>query len=213
LTQMISSPDLTSLYKPFEISPSMFTLYLCFGKPLKNLGNHSYCNAFFPHEIRNLKDLALSNKSGFDKKHFVLTDYSQIDSGLAPEGKSFAAIVCTDYSGYWNSFSPEEYLAEKERVSGILLRRLDQYIPGASKNIEYFDAATPLTIERYTSNPCGAIYGFAQTPRRPSSPNISESIANLYIASAWDKFGGGFSGVIYSGYFTGIEIMRHARTR
>ncbi|MEI6454916.1 MAG: NAD(P)/FAD-dependent oxidoreductase [bacterium] len=213
LSQMISSTDLTDRFNPFEISPSMFTLYLCFSKPLKDLGNPAYCTSFIPPDIKNLRDIGLSNKSGFDKKHFVLTDYSQIDSGLAPEGKSFAVIVCTDYADYWRSFSREDYLAEKERVSGMLLRRLDQYIPGASKNLEYSDAATPLTIERYTSNPSGAIYGFAQTTRRPSNPNISESISNLYLASAWDKFGGGFSGVIYSGYFTGIEIIRHARNR
>jgi phytoene dehydrogenase-like protein len=210
---MVFHPEVPELYRSFEVSPSMFTLYLCFRNSLKNLGNQDYCTGFFPSEIRSLKDLSPSNKSGFEKKQFVLTDYSQIDSGLAPEGKGFAVIVCTDYAGHWRERSKEDYVREKERVARVLISRLEQHIPGASEHIEYYDAATPLTIERYTSNPAGAIYGFAQTPGRGAMPDITGKIPNLFVASAWDKFGGGFSGAIYSGYFTGIEILRNARKK
>jgi len=162
-------------------------------------------------EIKNLRDVASTNHSGFENKHFILTDYSQLDSGLTPNGKSFAAIVCTDYAEYWKHLSKEAYLKEKDRVSHLLINRLEQYLPGVAKNIEYFDAATPLTIERYTSNPAGSIYGFAQSPQKVAAVNILKFVDNLFIASAWDKFGGGFSAVIYSGYFTAIDIMRHSR--
>ncbi len=213
LGKMLTHPELKDEFGSFEVSPSMFTLYLCFGKPLNVIGNQNYCTGFFPSWIKNLKDIHLSNRSGFERKHFVLTDYSHIDSGLASEGKSFAAVVCTDYADHWKSLIREEYIKEKKRVMGVLLERLDQHLPGASANLVYCDAATPLTIERYTSNPSGAIYGFAQTPGRAAIPVISSRIPNLFIASAWDKFGGGFSGVIYSGYFTGIEILRNARRK
>jgi len=209
--EMISQPEMKKHYEEYEIGPSMFTLYICFNTPLKELGNSAYCTCFFPDEITNLGDVARTNRQGFENKYFVLTDYSQIDSGLAPEGKSFAVIVCSDYASNWKHLSKEAYKKEKERVSRLFITRVEHYFSGITKNIEYFDAATPLTIERYTANPGGAIYGFAQSPRKAANTSISKFIDNLFLASAWDKFGGGFSAVIYSGYFTGIDILRHSR--
>jgi len=209
--EMISYPEMKKHYEEYEIGPSMFTLYLCFNTPLKNLGNPAYCTCFLPDETKNLSDVARTNHQGFENKYFVLTDYSHIDSGLATDGKSVAVVVCTDYATHWKNLSKDDYLKEKKRVSQLLIDRLDRYLPGVVKNIEYFDSFTPLTIERYTSNPGGAIYGFAQTPGKKKNISISKYINNLFLASAWDKFGGGFSAVIYSGYFTSIDILRHGR--
>lgn len=209
--ELISHPEMKKHYEACEIGPSMFTLYLCFDTPLKDLGNPAYCTCFMPDDIKNLRDIATTNHQGFENKYFILTDYSHIDSGLCQDGKSFAAIVCSDYMEYWKNLTKKDYLTEKKRVSNILINRLEQYLPNVKKNIAYFDAATPMTIERYTSNPAGAIYGFAQSPQNPSYINISKFVDNLFLASAWDKFGGGYSAVIYSGYFTAIDVMRRNR--
>jgi len=212
VNELVIHPEMKSHYEKMEIGPSMYTLYLCFDTPLKDLGNRSYCTCHFPRGIRELKDIGRTNHLGFEERNFVLTDYSQIESALAPEGKSVAVIVCDDYAPYWRKFNREDYYAEKERVERLFIRRMEDCLPGVSKHIAYHDSATPLTIERYTRNPDGAIYGFAQSPEKTLKSNISRFIENLFLASAWDKFGGGFSGAIYSGYFTGIDIMRQKRT-
>jgi all-trans-retinol 13,14-reductase len=62
-------------------------------------------------------------------------------------------------------------------------------------------------VQRYTMNPAGAVYGFAQNPGKPSA-YLSALPDNIHIASAWGKFGGGFSGSIYSGYMTALDILR-----
>jgi len=211
VNEMILNSDIKKKYDSYEIGPSMFTLYLCFDTPLKDLGNPAYCTCYFPSEIETPGDIAAKNHQDFEKKYFVLTDYSHIDSGLAPDGKSVAAVVCIDYASYWRKFTKKAYQDEKDRVASLFINRLEAYLPGIRQHISYFDSATPLTIERYTSNPSGAIYGFARSPRNDAYANISKYIDNLFLASAWDKFGGGFSAVIYSGYFTGIEIMRQKR--
>jgi len=209
--ELISHPEMESHFEKMEIGPSMFTLYMGFDTPLKDLGNPNYCTCHFPQSICNLRDIGQTNHFGFEERNFVLTDYSHLDSGLAPEGKSVAVIVCDDYASHWRNFSKEDYQAEKERIENLFIHRLESILPGVSKHIIYHDAATPLTIERYTGNPDGAIYGFAQRPEKIPSVGLSRFFENLFLASAWDKFGGGFSGAIYSGYFTGIDIMRQKR--
>ncbi|MGE5174573.1 MAG: FAD-dependent oxidoreductase, partial [Betaproteobacteria bacterium] len=66
------------------------------------------------------------------------------------------------------------------------------------------------TINRYTLNPEGTAYGYAETPGQAGMRRIRQKswIKNLHFASAWTFLGGGFSGVIASGYFCAKEILR-----
>jgi len=89
----------------------------------------------------------------------------------------------------------------------MITSRLDNLIPGFKNAVEYAEVATALTVKRYTLNENGAVYGFAQKPGK-SNDYLKVLPDNLYIASAWGKFGGGFSGAIYSGYMTAMDILR-----
>jgi phytoene dehydrogenase-like protein len=62
-------------------------------------------------------------------------------------------------------------------------------------------------VERFTLNPRGAVYGFAQHPNR-SLGYLSSLPENVYIASAWGKIGGGFSGAMVGGYMTAMDLLR-----
>jgi len=56
-------------------------------------------------------------------------------------------------------------------------------------------------------NPAGSVYGFAQTPSRKTiDPALIPE--NLHFASAWGKSGGGFSGAIYGGYLSAVNVLR-----
>ena len=89
---------------------------------------------------------------------------------------------------------------------------MEKLIPGIRDQIEYYEIATSKTVARYTLNPEGAVYGFAQTPQRIMYNKI-QSIDNLHFASAWTKIGGGFSGAIFSGYLCAIDILRKNRQK
>ena len=137
-------------------------------------------------------------------------DYSQIDSGLAPEGKAVGVIVTIDYLSNWENLSPEEYKAKKEEVARMYIDRLDKLVPGIKEEIEYYEVGTPKTIKRYTLNPGGTPYGFAQTPDQAGRKRIQQRspVENLYFASAWAMPGHGFSGVIMGGYLCAEEILK-----
>ena len=186
---------------------SLLTVYFGFKKSLKETGSRYYSTFVFDGSVKTQSDIIRNNRSGFDQRSFTFVDYSQVDSALAPEGRSVGAICCIDYPGDWENLSKEEYKRKKEETARIFIRRLEKLIPGSSDQIEYYEIGTPLTVRRYTLNPEGAVYGFAQVPSRPAV-NYAGIFDNLHFASAWGSLGGGFSGTILSGYLCAAGILR-----
>lgn len=63
--------------------------------------------------------------------------------------------------------------------------------------IEVMEAATPLTMMRYTRNPQGAIYGYEQSMDNAYMTRLENGtpVKGLYLAGAWGNPGGGYTGV------------------
>jgi all-trans-retinol 13,14-reductase len=201
------SNELHKSYKDLRPGASLLTVYFGFSKPLKELG-HSYYSVFvYDKTVKSQTDILNNNRDDYSKRSFTFVDYSQIDSGLAPAGKSVGALCCIDYLKDWDEMGKKEYDAEKKIVANTFIDRLEKIIPGIRNIIEYCEVGTSATVKRYTLNPGGAVYGFAQTPSRKvlESSGLPE---NLHFASAWGKTGGGFSGSIYGGYLCAFNILR-----
>ena len=190
-----------------QTGASLLTLYLGFNKPLKEIGNKHYSTFIYDGTVKSQKGILKNNLEDFASRNFTFIDYSQVDSGLAPFGKSVGAICCIDYLKDWENLDRKAYIAKKERVASVFIKRLEKLVPGIKNFIEYYEVGTPSTLKRYTRNPGGAVYGFAQTPSRKVI-DTSRLPDNLHFASAWGKTGGGFSGAIYGGYLCAINIMR-----
>lgn len=186
---------------------SLLTVYFGFNKSLKTLGHKHYSTFIYDESVRTMADIKSNNSGPFPDRSFTFIDYGQIDSGLAPEGKSVGAICCIDYLKDWEKLTEDQYEAKKEEVANIFINRLGKLIPGIAGAIEYYEVGTPYTVKRYTLNPGGAVYGFAQTPGKELI-DTSDILSNLHFASAWGKTGGGFSGAIYSGFLCAYNILR-----
>jgi phytoene dehydrogenase-like protein len=199
--------DIKAEFSSLKTGASLLTLYLGFNKAPSELGNRFYSTCVFDSSVKTQADIFKNNNDSFERRSFIFVDYSQLDSGLAPAGKSVGAICCVDYIGGWEGMSKEDYNRKKEEVARVLIGRLGSVIPGIENCIEYYEVGTPATVERYTLNPGGAVYGFAQSPAR-ISPDSIKSVESLHIASAWGKTGGGFSGAIYGGYLCAMGILR-----
>ncbi len=190
-----------------EIGASLLTIYFGFKKQVKELGNKYYSTFIYDGSVKTQGDIKNNNMADFNKRSFTFIDYSQVDSALAPKGKSVGVICCIDYFTDWEKLNKQEYKAKKDEVGKIFANRLEKLIPGIKDQIEYYEVGTSKTVARYTLNPEGAVYGFAQTPQRVMTDKI-ESIDNLHFASAWTKIGGGFSGAIFSGYLCAFDVLR-----
>lgn len=198
--------------KKLEIACSLISIYIGFRRNLKEL-NKRYSTFISDGSVKNLKDVNANAKADFTERGFVFVDYSQIDSGLAPADKTFGTICTYDYLKNWENLGEEEYKKKKEEVAQTLFERLEKEIPGIRKEIEYYEIGTPKTIQRYTLNPKGTAYGFAQIPQQTGLnrlPNKSP-IKNLYLASAWANPGGGFTGAIMSGWLCSREVLSRTK--
>ena len=187
----------------------MLTVYFGFKRPLKEI-NKCYSTFIYDQSVKNQDDIKHNNAADFSRRSFTFVDYSHVDSNLAPDGKSVGAVCCIDYTDQWDELSEQEYKDRKEKAAQAFIERLEGLIPGFRDALEYYEVATASSVRRYTMNPNGAVYGFAQTPERVQT-NIESPIENLHFASAWTKTGGGFSGAIFSGYLCAMDIMRKSR--
>jgi len=186
---------------------SLLTVYFGFKTALKNIGNKYYSSFVFHPSVKTQRDIVHNNHADFKTRGFTLVDYSQVDSALAPTGKGVGAVCCIDYATDWENLDRKTYLKKKADVADAIVKRCEMLIPGFRDAVEHVEVGTPLTVKRYTLNPEGAVYGFAQNPGKPTD-YLFVLPDNLHIASAWGKFGGGFSGAIYSGYMTALDVLR-----
>ena len=192
------------------LSCALFCLYLGFKSDIAAFGVAHYSNYIKGDDVKRLKDVNLNYTGDWSKRSFILVDYSKIDSQLAPPGKSVGAICCVDYLKDWEGLSTKDYKAKKEEVAQILLGRLEKQFPGIRESIEYYEVATPKTIERFTANTGGSVYGFAQSKKQSATKRFRNNflIPNLYFASAWTFPGGGFEGSIMAGFLAALQMNR-----
>ncbi|MFW9855145.1 MAG: phytoene desaturase family protein [Candidatus Thorarchaeota archaeon] len=198
-----------------ELPCSLFSFYLGFSDPPSTVGCQHYSTFVFSPELKKLKDFIRFEKSeDYEKKGFVFVDYQSFDTGLNEEGK-YAGVICgIDYLDHWQKTIGQgeaAYDQKKRQTEEILLDRLDQVYPGIKDLVTVREFATPRTIVKYTMNPQGSVYGFAQTPAQ-SGPKIrglrSSPFMNLYFASVWVG-SGGFSGAISAGYGCASKILKN----
>ena len=191
-----------------EESCSLISIYIGFNIDLKQFGVKHYSTFFQGEDIQMLSDLKKNFRGNWENKSFVFVDYSQVNSNLCPEGKSVGVICAADYLSEWENLDKVTYNKKKEEVAQFFFTKLEEYYPGILKFVEHYEIATAKTIERYTLNPKGTPYGFAQKLSQ-SARNRDFSIPqlkNLYFASAWTFPGGGYSGAIISGFITANKV-------
>lgn len=141
----------------------------------------------------------------YEHSFFSCTNYTKFDKSLAPEGKGVVSVMTLDHIKNWEELSREDYLAKKEDVKKILLKKLEKIMPGVSSHVEVAELGTPMTMKRYTLTPEGSIYGASQIVEQSGVNRLNPKtfVENLYIVGSGIYPGGGYSSVISSGYKVG----------
>lgn len=167
-----------------QIAESISTIYIGFSKNIKDVyGKGAYSNFIIT-----------------DNQPFVFVDYSQIDSNLVENSKSFGEICLMDQLENWESLNYDEYQKQKDILLEDCLNRLEVYYPNIKEIVEFAEVATPKTMVRYIKAPNGTAYGYKPTPQQFFRvPKIkSDKIDNLYFVGQF-VIAGGFSPAIISG--------------
>jgi prolycopene isomerase len=183
-------------------SAGAFSLYLGLSRPSSEVGirNHEvYLNA-----TADL-DAQWQACRGLGEPGVVaVCAYDASNPEFAPPGKGVVALTILSQGDAWTGMDPEAYASAKERMAEILLSRAEAFYPGLRDAVETSTASTPITNMRYTGNPGGAIYGFANTPAENPGfrPDNRGPLDGLWFAGAWTRPSGGYQGVITSGLNT-----------
>ncbi|MFW6151119.1 MAG: FAD-dependent oxidoreductase [Chloroflexota bacterium] len=136
---------------------------------------------------------------------FSMCINSNADPGLAPRGRSSITLLAPVSYHDFPSRDEADYRQRKQQLTALLVRKAEDVIPGLSNHIAVLDAATPHTLERYTSMPEGALYAFDQSIGS-SRPYFKTPIRGLYLAGASTLPGGGVEGAVISGMICANDI-------
>lgn len=105
----------------------------------------------------------------------------------------------------WQGLSDEVYEQEKKRLIEESIVALERYIPGVRAKIDWTEAATPRTVERYTTHFGGTSFG-TKFEGLKVSMDLSEKLPGLYHAGSVGIIMSGWLGTINYGVITANKI-------
>lgn len=191
-----------------EVGPSLSQLYIGLSCHPEELGITDE-DILFVEEKNHQMDYENLIEGRYHMGNFSLTNYSKMDPTLNCSNRGVIAITLIDSIENWPE-NKEAYQQKKKEVTEILLERLETYYPGLKEKVEVIELGTPRTMERYTKNPQGAVYGFSQTIKQAGMKRTSQKtpFSHLSLVGAWTQPGGGFQGAATSGFMEAQRIHK-----
>ena len=132
---------------------------------------------------------------------------SLTDETLAPPGEQIVcatSLVPFDAAASWRQ--------DKSRYAELLLDQLEVAFPGFRSHVSFVESASPRTLERYTLNFAGAVYGWEASPQNVGPGRTLRRrtpIGGLYLSGHWTRPGGGVLAVMASGVETVQLVLGH----
>lgn len=108
----------------------------------------------------------------------------------------------------WRQLAEPEYKLHKQRMIEESLVALEKFIPDIRAKIDWMEAATPRTIERYTTHQNGTSFG-TKFEGLPVSMNLSEKLPGLFHAGSVGIIMSGWLGTINYGVITANKVDKH----
>lgn len=190
------------------VSEAFFTVYLGLNISNEELGKYMKVPYVFLDQKDDYDIYNSEDGEFFGKTSVSLYSLSMVNSQHAPEGKSslmLQTMVPYHWMNNWGGGDEEVYQLLKEKARDAMIVSASRLIPDLKEYIEYKDAATPLTYERFTYNTDGASSAWSWNPKKKfyknlMSVNVDTPVKNLYIGSCWAMQIGGVPGALAAAY-------------
>lgn len=155
------------------------------------------------------ENYSLSLEGSYEKASFLLTNYNGMDKNLNEYNNGVLTVTYIDNYDNWSK-DRVEYKKQKEEVTEKIIERVEEYYKGVKDHIVVKELGTPMTMERYTGNPKGAVYGYDQSVKQAGRHRLKSltSIKNLSLVGAWVNPGGGYEGSISGGITEAQRILK-----
>jgi phytoene dehydrogenase-like protein len=168
----------------------------------------------FPHELFILPDKVLdtNDKYLYDPMNpetdpfFLICCPSTIEPALSPEGHSVISLM-----SFCDPVHIERIRAEKGKsfIHENYLSLIEKKLPGITDKFIQQEFATPKTIEKFTMNTNGSIFGWMKSNDQiwPSNIGPQTPFNGLYLAGHWTQMTHGAFGAMRSGRMTADYIL------
>jgi phytoene dehydrogenase-like protein len=180
------SDDYIESTKAIRLNSSSCQVYMGLkeGATIPHIGDLVFTSSYPSYDPARLLDLKVTSRT-FSVYYPQDTRPQVVDARVA--------IVSSTNCQYddWKKLTPEEYENEKKIMIEETIMGLEAFIPDIRDKLEIIEAATPLTVERYTLHPKGTSFG-TKFEGLEVSMNLHKKINGLFHA--------GSVGIIMSGW-------------
>lgn len=145
------------------------------------------------------------------QEDFVFANFPSFHGKLSQDADKHS-IQCILGAPRWMPTEEQDDL--RARIARTAVRRIDRFIPGIDDWIDTCHVAMPRTLEKYTWNYLGAMYGWASTTNQLGKYDIVNSllkVKGLYFVGHWAGVPTGTNGiptVVASGKILSQKILR-----
>ena len=202
-----------------EYSPSALSLFCATDLDLESMGfdsgNYWYSRTARVEDVYDLAkrdDLLDSGElPGIFLTITTLKDRSKRNDGL--HTIECFALASYDLFKKWKDSPygerPQEYEMLKERLTEMIVRRMDDVVPGLSKHIIFSELGTPLTKAHYIHATRGSLYGTAKRWNQigPWAYPVQTEIQGLFMCGASTQ-AHGVAGVTETGITAAKKIAK-----
>lgn len=186
-----------------RMRPSL-SAFLVYGATSMDLGRAGAAHEMFLYDTWDHdRDYEGALRGEFSRIGFSVPTLT--DPTLAPpDHHAFQITVPLPYE-----LSPS-WRRDKKRFTETLLARAEQTFPGLQQSLVFAVGATPRTLERYTRNQRGAMYGWELTPDQVGPGRLAPEgpIAGLLLAGHWTRPGAGVYGALCSGLSAARRVQK-----
>ena len=177
--------------KRYQQSPSFLSLHM--GVTASTISPNSHCH----HII--LEDWEKMRKS---MGTLFVSIPTLLDASLAPSGHHIIHAFTPSRIEEWQDLTPQQYEAQKERLAGEMIHRLESVFPGLESGLDCLEIGTPRTHRRFLSRVAGT-YGAVPRYRLRGllgMPFNRTPISGLYCVGDSTFPGQGLNAVAFSGF-------------
>jgi len=192
--------------KAVRINTSSCQVYLGIrkGESIPHIGDLVFTSANPRFSSTELTDL-----------HTTSRTFSVYYPDTRPGGDRYTVVVSLNARHEdWAGLSDEDYEREKQRLIEESIAALERYIPDVRAKIDWKEAATPRTIERYTTHFGGTSFG-TKFEGLKVSMELPEMLPGLYHAGSVGIIMSGWLGTINYGVIVANKVDKalHAEKR
>ncbi len=197
----------------FEYSLSCFILYIATDLDLRGMDLPYFTYLRFLSDLEE-EDRILRGGEIPRNPTMMVSIPTILDPTLAPPRQHILSVLTNvpyHYQEDWGGGDLERYRHMKDEFSQKILHQLEsKLIPGLRNHLLFYEAATPLTLERYTGNEMGAMYGLASTTHQVGNlrPPHQTSIPGLFQVGHYTRPSHGIVGASLSGSFAAKTILK-----